>query len=91
MEELILKYKEENDSNHRSWSRICAIMGSGFQLLNETNETRLQMVTEWMERNQKTQAAKSIAKQIKFEAEIGEATKHFVIQIQEKDLKLKEI
>ena len=32
-----------------------------------------------MERNQKTQAAKSIAKQIKFEAEIGEATKHFVI------------
>ena len=32
------------------------------------------MVTDWMERNQKTQAAKSIAKQLKFEAEIGEAT-----------------
>ena len=65
-----MKHKAENETNHRTWSRICSMMGTGFQLLGEPTETRVQMVTEWMDKTQKEQQAKSIAKQIQFEAQI---------------------
>lgn len=87
MDDLTLKHKTENEANKRSWSRVCSLMGTGFQLLDEPIETRVLMLSDWMDNLQKESHAKSIAKQIQFETEIETA----IAESQEKDQKIEEL
>ena len=42
-----------DETSHRAWSKICSVMGTGFEMLKETSTTRICMISDWMEQNEK--------------------------------------